>query len=140
MLCKRFSLVWFLVPAAYSQRLSHRHFWANYYGKENGTDVVRSVSLGEVACDLTMQTVLSFNGWEIRTLALTEMLPAMDTIILYPKGEDVPWRGYVFLDANCALDHIFRIKAATKKCVFLPYRPSIAESARSSLSGWGKVA
>lgn len=135
----RYSILWFWVPEDYPYQIHPRLFYMNLWGSQGGYHTFQTAGLGDMAVTREMRTISSENGWEVRGLFLTALLPAMTqgVVLIHPKGVEQPWRSFVSVDAHLPLSQMIKFEAVSKKCILCTEPPQIASVSRTPM-GWVK--
>lgn len=137
-----YSILWIFVHTSYPENLPNRMMWVNLWGHEKGFYRVQTASLSDILITPKTQTVLSVEGWSIRACFLKTLLPIFnmdyrDITLIHPKGQELPWRAFTFVDAHLPLSNIIKAQAQ-KKPIVLTTHKSLTSEASAHPSAWVK--
>lgn len=141
--CSCYSILWLFVHSSYPKNLSNRMFWVNLWRQEKDVYSVQTASLSDILFTHETFTVLTANNWSIRACFLKTLLPILDTnnnsiSLIHPKGQELPWRAFTFVDAHLPLSNIIKAKAATKP-IILTTKKSLESKASINPTAWIKL-
>lgn len=138
----RFSILWLFAHSSYPEILPNRMLWVNLWGYERQFYRVQTASLSDILITPKAETVLSVNGWSIRACFLKTLLPIFnksnkDITLVHPKGQELPWRAFTFVDAHLPLSDVIKAQAEKKPIILTTNKPLVLE-ASSHPSAWVK--
>lgn len=139
-----FSILWLLVHSSYPDTIPNRIMWIKLWGYEKNLYRVQTASLDDILITPRTQTVLSLEGWNIRACFLKSLLPIFhmpkkDITLLHPKGQELPWRAFTFVDAHLPLSHIIKSEALRKPIILTSDKPLVSK-ASAAPTAWVKWA
>jgi hypothetical protein len=137
-----YSILWIFVHSSYPEILPNRILWVNLWGHEQNFYRVQTASLSDILITPKTQTVLSIEGWSIRACYLKTLLPIFnmcdkDITLIHPKGQELPWRAFTFVDAHLPLSSIIKTQALKKPIILTTHKPAASE-ASAHPSAWVK--
>lgn len=125
---ERYSILWMLVPDTFPDVLPHRLLWVNLWDQKPKANTVRTASLSDILISFKTQAILKMNGWCLRACFIKKILPVLenggqDIIIVHPRGKELPWRAFVFIDVHLPLSEMIKSSGVNKQPIIVPYRP-----------------
>lgn len=137
-----FSILWLFAHSSYPSVLPNRMMWVNLWGYEKQFYRVQTASLSDILITHKIETVLNINDWSIRACFIKTLLPIFnrsnnDITLIHPKGLELPWRAFTFIDVHLPLSEIIEEKAKTKPRILTSDKPNV-EEASCHPSAWIK--
>lgn len=129
----QYSILWLFVPENYPKTITPRLLWVNLWERKQPFSTVRTASISDMLIRPEMFTVLTINNWSIRGCFLNVLLPTEDNgsddiKLIHPRGEELPWRMFSFINLHLPLGRMMMAKAIMKTPIFASQQQLILPS------------